>query len=856
MKSNVTEIKTVQSDPKPCASPSTPFSRPSTMNSGVSWTYRNITNNQLQKMINGNRRLGYNLGLWNCRRGLVDGNKEQSMKMVDVKNFLKNKKLHMLCLVEADLHSSIYRYKRSNSLNTREIHKQMEIPGYRIFLPKTWDDHGQARLLVYAKNELQVVQKNIGIQNNDLPTVTFEIGLGKEKKSLVNFFYREFTSGVSGLKDMNAQTERLTRQIKYWNNLHSSDRDIVCLGDANFCAKKWYNDDYSEQALAELVQSSLIETESCQVIKEYTQSEIGPGGVLTRSCIDHCYTNVPEKLSKPEVIAIGDSDHLGIAVTKYTRAPQMKPKTVIKRCYKNFNIELFLIDIANSDLNEAVCASDNLEEAAEIFEEIFRNILDKHAPIKTFQMRKNYSPYVSGRTKDLMKERNELKETAVQSGNKEAEKEYKKKGKEIKKALTEDEHEYFRKDFGDNSDPSTAWKSAKVILKMNNNLAPTVIKNKNNNGEIDLVTNPLKMANIFNQYFRKKVEDLREQTNKPPLVSPAERLKTWLRKTGTNPPPFQLKPINKDMFRKIMKKMKPKRVHGTDWIDSYSLKISSPLIEDCLMHLINLSIKKNRFSTRWKPQLIFPTHKKKEKDLVENYRPVSHLVQVGKMTEYAVYFQIVDHFTTNNLFHPNHHGSLANHSTATALLQLFDMCLDASERHELSAACLLDQSAAYDLMDHKGLKDKLEIYNFSEDSIEWLMSYLGDRTQQVQVESKTSAPLQCHDHAVPQGSVLGGLLHVISSNDLPACHDEGEAIVYVDDDSDIVHASDPQVLTQLIEQEANNSARWMKDNRLCVSAGKSKLLIIGTKQMKSIVDGKEIVGSRCEKLLDKVIMRR
>ena len=46
---------------------------------------------------------------------------------------------------------------------------------------------------------------------------------------------------------------------------------------------------------------------------------------------------------------------------------------------------------------------------------------------------------------------------------------------------------------------------------------------------------------------------------------------------------------------------------------------------------------------------------------------------------------------------------------------------------------------------------------------------------------------------------------MISSNDLPACHDEGEAIVYVDDDSDIVHASDPQVLTQLIEQEANNS---------------------------------------------------
>ena len=80
-----------------------------------------------------------------------------------------------------------------------------------------------------------------------------------------------------------------------------------------------------------------------------------------------------------------------------------------------------------------------------------------------------------------------------------------------------------------------------------------------------------------------------------------------------------------------MRKMKPKRVHGVDWIDSYSLKIESPLVEEALIHLINLSINQSLFSTRWKPQLIFPLHKKDEKDVIKNYRPVSHLVQVGKM---------------------------------------------------------------------------------------------------------------------------------------------------------------------------------------------------------------------------------
>ena len=48
------------------------------------------------------------------------------------------------------------------------------------------------------------------------------------------------------------------------------------------------------------------------MIKEFTRSEVGPGGEVTRSSIDHCYINVPEKVSVPEVLAVGSSDHLGV----------------------------------------------------------------------------------------------------------------------------------------------------------------------------------------------------------------------------------------------------------------------------------------------------------------------------------------------------------------------------------------------------------------------------------------------------------------------------------------------------------------------------------------------------------------
>ena len=558
------------------------------------------------------------------------------------------------------------------------------------------------------------------------------------------------------------------------------------------------------------------------------------------------------------------SDHCPIMLDiqlNSSQSEQKDPKFTLKRSYKNFKAEEFLKDIKDSDINKSVIAQNNIEDAALKFENTFKPILDRHAPIKLFQMRKNYCPFLSESTKNLIQTRNSWKEVAVNCGYKSAEKIVKDLGKEIKQATEKDKDEYFNKDFGEGSDRSNAWKTAKVILGVNSNQSPTMIKVKNE-GEYQQVTDAKKLAELFNKYFKEKVDVLRKKTDQPPLISPAARLQEWLSKRSEPPPPFKLKEINTVEFRRILKKMKMKRTHGLDFIDSGSLKLAGPLVEESLIHLINLSITQGRFSSRWKPQLISPHHKKNERDLLENYRPVSKLVQIGKMVEYAVYFQIVEHFVKYDLFHPNHHGSVANHSTSTAIAQMFDLWLEAAERHELSAVCLLDQSAAYDLLCHRTLKKKLELYNFSEESVEWLMSYLGGRTQLVQIESKTSEPLEVGDHAVPQGSVLGGLLHVINSNDFPACHEVGESVVYVDDDSDTVSSKDPVELRDSIEREAGNSAQWLKDNRLCVAGNKSKLLVIGTNQMrrsklseelKIVVDGQEIVETSSEKLLGIVV---
>ena len=384
--------------------------------------------------------------------------------------------------------------------------------------------------------------------------------------------------------------------------------------------------------------------------------------------------------------------------------------------------------------------------------------------------------------------------------------------------------------------------------------------------EGNIVTNPAKIAEIINTFFIDKVKKLRDRTNFVPEVDPVQRLESWLSTRSEPPPVFKIREITRREFRVLVRNMKGGRSCGNDNIDSFSLKLAAPLIEDALLHIINLSIRTSCFSNLWKHQLIFPQFKKKNKLQAKNYRPVSHLVEIGLLVERAVAFQVVDHFTTHNLFHKNHHGGIANHSTATALIQLHNMFLEASENKRLSAVLLLDQSAAYDLLDHKILLDKLFRYNFDKDSVTWFQSYLKKRSQSVQVGAQESSKIALGDHAGPQGSLLGGILFLILENDFPACRSEGDSVMFVDDDSDVVSDPEPVQLLEKLQHEADLSCKWLKDNKMVVAGDKSKMLIVGTKEMRRkklgdtvqsiMVDGEVVKESVSEKLLGVIINNR
>ena len=160
---------------------------------------------------------------------------------------------------------------RLKPLTDKEIEKNLKIENYKIILPQSWQHHGQARVLLYVREDINLKVKPLARGNTDLPSISCEIGVGREKKTRVHFFYREWTSGVSDLGVTNLQTKRLKRQIDHWKTLHTGGRDTIVLGDANLCALKWEEESFQYKDLALQVQEYLLETSSYQIVKEPTR---------------------------------------------------------------------------------------------------------------------------------------------------------------------------------------------------------------------------------------------------------------------------------------------------------------------------------------------------------------------------------------------------------------------------------------------------------------------------------------------------------------------------------------------------------------------------------------------------------
>src|SRR5664279_991117 len=156
----------------------------------------------------------------------------------------------------------------------------------------------------------------------------------------------------------------------------------------------------------------------------------------------------------------------------------------------------------------------------------------------------------------------------------------------------------------------------------------------------------------------------------------------------------------------------------------------------------------------------------------------------------------------------------------------------------LSNPNLLDQSAAFDTIDHSILLHRLSSwFGICDQALAWFTSYLTTRSFAVSCADHASSPspLSC---GVPHGSVLGPILFTMYTTPLSsligqmsACREQSHVDhhLYADDTQLFISFSPCASMSALdsLHVSINAVSQWMASNLLTLNPSKTEFLIIG-----------------------------
>ena len=175
-------------------------------------------------------------------------------------------------------------------------------------------------------------------------------------------------------------------------------------------------------------------------------------------------------------------------------------------------------------------------------------------------------------------------------------------------------------------------------------------------------------------------------------------------------------------------------------------------------------------------------------------------------------------------------GFRKNLSIEKATYELTNVILSSFNDKLNVGGIFCDLAKAFDSVNHAILLSKLNSYGITGKANDWFKSYLRERYQKVEIQSKNCNHNSFSNwgiikHGVPQGSIVGPLLFLLYINDLSkTINRKVKPILFADDTSIIFTNSNPRNFKNDVKSTFEILNKWFTANRLLLNYGKTHFI--------------------------------
>lgn len=269
----------------------------------------------------------------------------------------------------------------------------------------------------------------------------------------------------------------------------------------------------------------------------------------------------------------------------------------------------------------------------------------------------------------------------------------------------------------------------------------------------------------------------------------------------------------------IAKNVNPKKSPGYDLISGVIIKQLPEKALRCLTYIYNAILRLGFFPSQWKAaQIILIPKPGKPAEEVTSYRPISLLPILSKLFEKIFLKRLKPILEEQNIIPEHQFGFREQHSTIEQVHRVVEIIRECLESKKYCSVAFLDITQAFDKVWHQGLLYKLK-RNLPHPYYQLFNSYLSDRYFMVKYQDVITGlyPIRA---GVPQGSVLGPVLYLLYTSDIPTSPHTTTA-TFADDTAIMAVNEEPRIASQYLQRSLNELQEWLKTWRIRANETKS-----------------------------------